>query len=266
MAEKSSFFTSLNGDRKYKASDFAQYFNSFISDGVFPNPNTNLQVISNGDMTITVKEGSAWIQGYYYNNTSDLTLTVPFADGVLNRIDRVVIRLDYINREIKAYIKEGGTSSNPVPPTLQRDSSLYELCIAEINVNNGVLAINQSNINDTRLKSEVCGMVNSLIKVDSSILTDKLEQDFYDWLDGMKEVLDGDIATKLTLKVQELEHLVSEHDIALNDLKSTANQNSAKIELMMTKLDYVKLNWIGTQEEYDALQIKDSNTLYFIKK
>ena len=25
MAEKSSFFTSLNGDRKYKSSDFAEY-------------------------------------------------------------------------------------------------------------------------------------------------------------------------------------------------------------------------------------------------
>ena len=49
MAEKSSFFTSLNGDRKYKASDFAEYFGTFISNSVFPNPNTNLQVIANGD-------------------------------------------------------------------------------------------------------------------------------------------------------------------------------------------------------------------------
>lgn len=44
MAEKSSFFTSLNGDRKYKSSDFAEYFSTFIGNGVFPNPK---QLISN---------------------------------------------------------------------------------------------------------------------------------------------------------------------------------------------------------------------------
>ena len=30
MAEKSSFFTSLNGDRKYKATDFAEYFGTYM--------------------------------------------------------------------------------------------------------------------------------------------------------------------------------------------------------------------------------------------
>ncbi|MGH4125286.1 MAG: hypothetical protein ACREV6_20405 [Clostridium sp.] len=40
--EKSSFFNSVEGDRKYKASDFASYFNSLLTNGVFPNPSTNL--------------------------------------------------------------------------------------------------------------------------------------------------------------------------------------------------------------------------------
>ncbi|MBU3153892.1 hypothetical protein [Clostridium estertheticum] len=53
--EKSSFFNSVAGDRKYKASNFADYFNSLLTNGVFPNPSTNLQVINNNNMTITVK-------------------------------------------------------------------------------------------------------------------------------------------------------------------------------------------------------------------
>ena len=43
MAEKSSFFNSVSGDRKYKAEDWASYFGALIGNGVFPNPATNLQ-------------------------------------------------------------------------------------------------------------------------------------------------------------------------------------------------------------------------------
>ena len=66
MAEKSSFFNSVDGDRKYQASDYAEYFNSLITNGVFPNPSTNLQVLSNNDMTVTLSAGKAWIDGYVY--------------------------------------------------------------------------------------------------------------------------------------------------------------------------------------------------------
>ena len=79
MAEKSSFFTSLNGDRKYKSSDFAEYFSTFIGNGVFPNPSTNLLVTANGDMTINLSPGFAWINGYMYHNTDNLTLSIKVA-------------------------------------------------------------------------------------------------------------------------------------------------------------------------------------------
>ena len=103
MAEKSSFFTSLNGDRKYKSSDFAEYFSTFIGNGVFPNPSHNLLVTSNGDMTINLSAGFAWINGYMYHNTDNLTLTVEYADATLKRIDRVVLKCDFVNRKIKSF-------------------------------------------------------------------------------------------------------------------------------------------------------------------
>lgn len=34
--EKSSFFNSVSHDRTYKAEDWAEYFASFIGNGVFP--------------------------------------------------------------------------------------------------------------------------------------------------------------------------------------------------------------------------------------
>ena len=53
--EKSSFFNSVSHDRTYKAEDWAEYFASFIGNGVFPVPSTGLQVVANDGMA---KRGS----------------------------------------------------------------------------------------------------------------------------------------------------------------------------------------------------------------
>ncbi len=206
--ERSGFFNSVNGDRKYKAEDFANYFNKFITNGVFPNPSTNLQVMAGDGMNVVVKIGSAWINGYVYDNTTDLILPVDPADGVLNRIDRVVLRYDTINREIKAKIKKGTFASAPVAPSLQRDADAFELALADISIAKGIVSISQAYITDTRLNTGLCGIVNSLIQVDTTTLLNQYEagmqakeaqftQDFNDWFATIQAALDGDTAGNL---------------------------------------------------------------------
>ena len=111
--EKSSFFNSVDNDRVYDASSFANFFNSLLTNGVLP-ASTNLQIISNDDMTVTTKQGKAFINGYLYNNDSDLILSVDVADGVLNRIDSVVVQMSTTGREIKTIIKKGTFASTPI--------------------------------------------------------------------------------------------------------------------------------------------------------
>ena len=136
--EKSSFFNSVSGDRKYKAEDWASYFASFIGNGVFPVPSTGLQVVAGNGMQVTVKAGKAWINGYFYDNTSDLSLTLATADGVLNRIDRVVVRWDLTNRLISVKVKSSSPSASPSAPNIERDADIYELALADIYVGAGV--------------------------------------------------------------------------------------------------------------------------------
>ena len=97
--EKSSFFNaqmdaSGEYDREYLAEDFASYFSKFISNGVFPNPSTGLQVIAadTPNMTVTLSVGYGYINGYKYENTAPLTFSIGVADGVLNRKDAIFIR------------------------------------------------------------------------------------------------------------------------------------------------------------------------------
>lgn len=192
--ERSSFFNSVNGDRKYKASDFAEFFNSLLTNGVFPNPSTNLQVISNSNMTVTVKSGKAWINGYCYINDSDLILPIAVADGVLNRIDRIVLRMDTVGRAINAVVKKGTFASSPVAPVLQRDADAYELGIADIYIAAGATNIIQANIIDLRLNITYCGWVNSLIQADTTAIFNQ----YLDWFNTKTEQYNTDMAAKET--------------------------------------------------------------------
>lgn len=47
---------------------------------------------------------------------------------------------------------------------LQRDADAYEIAIADVYVRAGVISVMQSNITDTRLNSELCGIVHGTIK------------------------------------------------------------------------------------------------------
>ena len=50
-------------DRAEEASFFAKYFSQFISNGVFPNPSTNMQVLADTGMQIKVSIGTCFING-----------------------------------------------------------------------------------------------------------------------------------------------------------------------------------------------------------
>lgn len=180
--EKSSFFNSVSGDRKYKAEDWASYFGSFIGNGVFPVPSTGLQVVAGSGMQVTVKAGKAWINGYFYNNTSDLSLTLATADGVLNRIDRIVVRWDLTNRVISVKAKSSSYSASPTAPVVERDADIYELAIADVYVGAGVTAITGSSITDKRFDSTVCGVVAGLVDtIDTTAFNAQLEAWFAEY-------------------------------------------------------------------------------------
>lgn len=200
--EKSSFFNSVSHDRTYRAEDWAEYFASFIGNGVFPVPSTGLQVVIGSGMNITVKAGKAWINGYFYNNTSDLTMTIGTANGQLNRIDRIVVRWDLANRVISAEVKSSSYSASPTAPALQRDADIYELALADVYVGAGVTTITQSNITDQRLNTSLCGVVAAVVEqIDTEAFNAQLqawfaeyqsisEAEFNNWFEGIKEVLD----------------------------------------------------------------------------
>lgn len=172
------FFESINGDRRYTVDELVNYFKPFFCDGVFPNPSTGLQVFAETeDMNVTLKPGDAWLNGRMYRLFEDKIFTLDPSDSATERIDRVVVGVNYVDRIITSYVKKGTPSMEPVRPELQRDADVYEISLAEIRVGKGVIGISDSAVTDTRMDPEVCGIVVGLVdKVDTTTLMKQLEK------------------------------------------------------------------------------------------
>lgn len=192
MAEKYRFFDSVDGkdEREYSADEFAEYFRQLVTSGIF-NGGENLRVITDGtNMTIKIQEGYAWLEGYLYKiDTEALALTLDSADPTLNRIDRIIIRLDKTldNRYVKAFVLKGNPAGDPIAPSLTRDENIYEISLAQIEVLAGKSFIGEAEITDERFDGNVCGIVNSLIKVDTQHLIDRFEDEWQTWYNGIKD-------------------------------------------------------------------------------
>lgn len=253
MAIRSGFHRSVGNDRVYDAKFFADYFASFIGNGIFANPSTNLQVMAFQNMTTVVKPGKGWINGWILFNDSDYQLVHDGADGSLKRIDRIVLRLDHIAREITINIKKGTNASSPVAPTLTRGIDVYELALADVLISNGVTSISQANITDTRSNNALCGYVAGVVQqLDTTTIfnqmlaalqdnqqeydddfltwsTDKRDE-FDDWFQDIQDILDANVAGNLQNQIDDLDNFtqnsLSALDTAINN-HTAANNTSA---------------------------------------
>lgn len=294
--EKSGFFNAMKvgdtWDRVYKAETYAEYFASFIGNGVFPNPSTNLQVIGTDKMQVIVKPGKGWINGYKYENTDDLILPIDVADGVLHRIDKIVLRYDVVEREIRAKIKKGEFASEPKAPQLTRDADMYELGLADIKVNAGSISITQVDITDLRLNKKLCGIVHGTVdQVDTTTIfnqylewyknitgkteqdlqniKENLETDFMFWFDGLKETLNGDVAgnllnlintntenIKTKVSSEELNKFKKDTASQLADITTQQAENMGQINTSIEEIE----KKIANYNSYASS--KDSNGIY----
>lgn len=184
MAEMSFPYGSVNHDRRYKSNDFRAYYALFLGNGVFYNNANALKVIEGDGMTVMLSIGNAFIEGAGYRNTSVKAIRLDMADGVLARIDRIVIRNDYKARDTYSAVLKGSYSAQPQAPALTRNADAYEIAVADILVKKGAVSITQADITDTRLNKEICGIVTGLVQqADTTEIFNQFEMYF----EGFKE-------------------------------------------------------------------------------
>lgn len=234
MAEWSGFFNSEDGDvREYGAEVFAEYFANFIKDGVYVKDNTlSLPVTAGSGLSVNIGVGSAWIKGYTYKNDNLLNKSISPPDAILNRIDRVVLRFDEVNRRITSEIKTGIFGSSPNPPSLTNTSTIKELSLAKVIVNKGATTVS---IVDERL-TDLCGQVSLLIDIPLQDILAEWEQfkgekevNYNTWIAELESILDENTAGNL---LNLINANISDIETKMDNDKITISPDNADVNLM----------------------------------
>ena len=192
------FFNSKNHDRTYSAADWADYFASFVGNGVFANPASSCQVVAGEGMNVSVSPGKLWINGYMGNVPAAEKITIAAADTDNPRIDRIVVRADHTQRQMLLAVVAGEPSDTPQAAELTRTDDIYEICLAEIYLGVGVTEIAQADITDTRADKTVCGWVTGLIdQIDTTGLFAQYQAAFDLWFANLQNQLDQNQAANL---------------------------------------------------------------------
>ena len=151
----------LNGVT-YSAEDVGTYLCTRTS-GVY-SKETNFAVSITGTRELTVSPGLAWINyddfaGVSVCSRESTVLTVPSADSILSRIDRVVLQFDADANLTVLKIKSGTPAVDPQPPAMIQTHRQYELGLCTVSVPAGSTAVTVADIYDTRADETVCGVM-----------------------------------------------------------------------------------------------------------
>ena len=202
MAQKSGFFNSVNGDRAYDTSDIAGILSKFFTNGIF---NNSLQVSADGEsMNVVIGTGSGHINGYTYQNTEEVEITIGDADTSLARIDSIVLRLDLTNRQITLEKLVGEYASTPSQPSITRAGNIYDLRLANISVPANTTRITSSLVTDTRFDLECGNVTQAVLSLDTSDIFAQYKAMIENWFDELQVEMSGEVATNLANQIYNI--------------------------------------------------------------
>lgn len=156
---------------EYSAED-AELFHVTRTSGIYAKNSFDYSV-TGADNTIVIGTGIGWIKNSEFAGKvialkDRVSLDIGLPDSVYPRIDAIVIQFDANMNATNIIVKNGTASSEPIPPEVSRDETVYELHLYHIKREAGSLSITHSNITDLRLNSSYCGlMADSVTSIDT---------------------------------------------------------------------------------------------------
>lgn len=225
MAEKSGFFNAREMedgtyDREYGAEQFAEYFANFVSNGVYANPANQLKVVFDDSpskpFVVIVRKGKAYIDGYWYELTEDMEITIPVNTKAYIVKDVIRCTLDKAERKISIVLEEDVKSDYPV-----NNKTRHDLVLSTIVVQPNASKLNVKDIADKRPDKTYCGFVTGVIdQIDTTELFQQYDDAFQIWFDEMKDQLSTDAAGNLQTQIDDLEQKNNDTENRIETLKN----------------------------------------------
>ena len=204
-------------DRAISSEPLRKLIGKLLTDGVLPNPSTNMQVSAGTGMNVLVEPGFAICSGGMKLEESQRTLAIQASDSSYDRIDTVVLRWNDndSDRICDFYIVEGTPAASPVRPSLTRTESIWELGLADLFISKNSTEISNQRITDTRYESARCGVISSISEFDTTTLYQQVQADlagfkseqqaeFIAWFNDIKGQLSEDAAGNLQNQINDI--------------------------------------------------------------
>lgn len=141
-------------DRPYDATDHAQFYQSFFSNGAFMRIDADackVSYITSPQRALQVAPGRVFIDGYQGITEGD---DIFQTSSLPNSHYRIIIRLDR-SEEVRAFSCKMIQGTSITFPKLIREGNIYDLCLAEVIIADGSVV----SLTDTRTNTELCGSV-----------------------------------------------------------------------------------------------------------
>ena len=144
-------------------------------------------------MTVTVSPFLAWFnyakfKGCSVAVTEPETLTFSPAHAVLDRIDRIALRVDFTLNKAYFTVIEGTPSSSPVPPDISKTEAVNDISPVYVKIKAGATEITPADITSTILDESVCGIMRDGV---TGIPTAQLQSQVEELIIRLHEAIDG---------------------------------------------------------------------------
>lgn len=140
------------------AEDFAHFARGMATNGVLMETGDEMEITAGSSgMEFSSAPGYCWINGRFGHAEAAETVTLSNGHGTYPRKDRITARLDLDANTISYTVIEGVPADSPTAPAIVRNSSIYDLGLAIVDVPRGAISAGACTITDTRRDTAVCG-------------------------------------------------------------------------------------------------------------
>ena len=240
MSVTYGFYNSLNGDRKYDATQISSMFDGLIIDGIFASIGTAFVVKADTGNTVNVGVGKAWFNRTWTLNDAILPLEAPISEVLLDRIDAVVIEVDTSEAVRANSIKfvQGTPSSQPVRPTMASSETLHQYPLCYIYRAAGSTEITQADITNM-VGTEETPFITGILQ---TISLDEL-------LGQWEDELDQFVASEQADFTNRMNDVMDEYDDWFNQMKADLLAEKALLDQWIDSEQDDFINWFNQMKE-----------------
>lgn len=182
-----------------------------------------------GSMNLNIATGCGFVYGFAYENDSTATKTIGTQGGGLNRIDYLVLKLDFVARTVLITVKVGTPGSSPVAPSLTQSATTWEVPLATVFVTNGVSTLNSGNLTDQRVYCTA--LVNPVMGSGSGLDADTLDGKNSGHSTGQIPIADGTVVSTLNAdKLDGFDAGNSSGQVPVSNGTLNTNLNADKVD------------------------------------